>query len=266
MAVVVYIDVLWTVNTYMTWLMLSLTGALTHTGGEPIKRALASAIGGLSSLIILIPARGAMAALVILIKLLSCLLINAVAFFGRSARRIALLSVAFAGANLLVCAAVESVQRLIGANTVVVSGGYIYFDISPVNLILTTAVIYFVICRISAMFSSKLSRAGSYRVEFTLGQKLYSLDGYADTGNNACDLFSGLPVIICTGVEIVPRGFVRAVPYKTVSGEGILYAAAPECLTLTDSDGKKYEAKALVAGLPEAGERRAVFNPKILNS
>ena len=110
---------------------------------------------------------------------------------------------------------------------------------------------------------AKARGSNSYRVDFKVGCKAFSLDGVADTGNTARDLFSGLPVIICTGVEIKSDGFIRAVPYKTISGEGILYAVNAKDIKVTDENGVSKEVSALVAGV-SGGERRAVFDPKIL--
>ena len=263
----IYIDVLWAVNTYMTWLLLSLTAALTRTPSRPMNRAAASVVGGLCSLMILLPTHGKVIAFTLaVLKVLSCILITAVGFWRISLKKLMLLSAAFLGSNMLICAAMILIQNAIGARPVAVSGGFIYMSISPTALIVSTAVIYLLVCRISKLFDSKFGERNSYRVEFRIGCKAYSLDGLADTGNRARDLFSGLPVIICTGVDIPAEGYLRAVPYRTVAGEGILYAAMPDELTVTDGSGRKYAAKALVAGLPKGGERRAVFSPEILGN
>ena len=145
----------------------------------------------------------------------------------------------------------------------VLDSGFIYLDISPLTLVMMTAGVYLSAVLISKKFSRSFCPEGAYRVDFRIGCKAFSLDGFADTGNTARDLFSGLPVIICTGTVFEGGRGIRAVPYKTVSGEGVLYAILPEGLTLTNEKGEKKRVDALVAGLP-GGEKRAVFNPKIL--
>ena len=266
MAVEIYIDVLIIVNTYITWLLLSLTSSLTHTRSTVGMRAIASFLGGLSALLILIPNDDKLTAFTVLVlKAISCIVIVVTAFWRQSLRRFSLLTLAFFAVNMLLSAALELIERFVGVSVISLHSGFIYLDISPLNLVISTAVIYLVVCKASKLFSKSLGELNVYRVDFKIGCKAFSLDGVADTGNTARDLFSGLPVIICTGVDIKSSGFIRAVPYKTISGEGILYAVSPEMITVTDESGTKREVNALVAGLPDAGAQRAIFNPKILN-
>ena len=260
----IYLDVLLIINTYITCLLLSLTASLTHTRSKPGLRAAAAFLGGLSSLIILIPTVDKLLCFTsLLLKAASCVAIVAVSFWRQSLRKTLLLSAAFLGSNMLLSAALELLQRLLKTRYIAISSGFIYMDISPLNLIFSTAVIYFAVCLISRLFEKSLGKLNSYRVDFKIGCKAFSLDGIADTGNNAKDLFSGLPVIICTGVDIGHGEKLRAVPYKTVSGEGVLYAFAPESLTVTDENGTSKSVSALVASVC-GDEQRAIFNPKIL--
>ena len=253
MAVDIYVDVLVVLNTYMAWILLGLTAAVSHTYSKPKFRAAASFLGGLSSLMILIPHGGKLLSFTVLIfKALSCFAITAVSFWRQSLKKTAALSLLYLGLNML-----------LKLGKTVVYSGFVYIDISPMTLILSTAVIYIIVCCVSKLFSRRLGGSNSYRVDFKVGCKAFSLDGVADTGNTARDLFSGLPVIICTGVEIKSDGFIRAVPYKTISGEGILYAVNAKDIKVTDENGVSKEVSALVAGV-SGGERRAVFDPKIL--
>ncbi len=260
----IYLDVLVILNTYMTWLLLSVTAMICKIYPKPMNRAVASFAGGLSSLIILIPNDVKLLALTAsALKILSCAGISYLAFRPRSLKKAAVLSLSFLASNMLTASALWLTESFLNVPKIALGGGFIYLDISPLNLIISTAVIYFAVCLFSKMFSKNVGASGSYRVDFSIGCKVFSLDAFADTGNTAKDLFSGLPVIICTGVDIEPRGHIRAVPYKTVSGEGVLYACRPDSLTLTDGRGNAHEVTALVAGLPE-GDCRAVFNPNIL--
>ena len=262
----IYIDVLIILNTYLTWLLLSLTAALTHTALKTSRCALASFIGGISSLIILIPTHVKLIGFIVFVlKVISCAAIVAAAFYRQSAKKLALLTVSFFAVSMLISAALELLQTSVGTSTFCLQSGFIYLDISPLNLVISTAVIYFAVCVFSKLFSKKLGVLNSYRIDFQIGCKAFSLDAVADTGNTARDLFSGLPVIICTGVDIKDGKKLRAVPYKTISGEGILYAFSPDNLSITDEKGSSKEISALVAGINSNGEQKAIFNPKILN-
>lgn len=266
MVVEIYIDVLVVLNTYVAWILLSLTSALSHTYSKPVFRAAASFLGGLSSLIILIPQTDKLLSFTAFaLKVASCISISVTAFWRQSLRKSIILSALYLGTNMLLYSALELLQRLAGFGKTVIYSGFVYIDISPLTLILLTAAIYLLVCKASKLFSRNLGASNSYRVDFKVGCKAFSLDGVADTGNTARDLFSGLPVIICTGVDIESDGFIRAVPYKTISGEGILYAVNASDIRVTDENGVSKEVSALVAGI-SGSERRAVFNPKILTT
>ena len=94
-----------------------------------------------------------------------------------------------------------------------------------------------------------------------MGDKSYTLQGVADTGNTVCDIFSGKPIIICTGFAEIAGGI--PVPYSTVNGEGVLFAVKPNTLHIQDEKGRLKSASALVA-FKQGSEKRAVFNPNIL--
>lgn len=262
----IYIDVLIILNTYLTWLLLSLTAALTHTALKTSRCAIASFLGGLSSLIILIPTSDKLLYFTILIlKIASCTAIVTAAFWRKSMKKLILLSVSFLGATMLISAALGLLQNLLGTSPFCLQSGFIYLDISPMNLVISTAFIYFLIWVFSKLFSKNLGVLNSYRIDFQIGCKAFSLDAIADTGNTARDLFSGLPVIICTGVDIKDGKKLRAVPYKTISGEGVLYAFSPDTISISDEKGSRRTVSALVAGIDPDGEQKAIFNPKILN-
>ena len=262
----IYIDVLIILNTYLTWLILSLTASLTHTALKTSRCAIASFLGGLSSLIILIPTSDKLLSFTIFaLKIASCVSIVTTAFWRQSIKKLILLNVSFLGGTMLVSAALSLLQNILGTSPFCMQSGFIYLDISPINLVVSTAVIYFLICVFSKLFSKNLGALNSYRIDFQMGCKAFSLDAIADTGNTARDLFSGLPVIICTGVDIKNGKMLRAVPYKTISGEGILYAFSPDTISITDEKGSSRTVSALVAGIDPDGEQKAIFNPKILN-
>lgn len=261
----IYVDVLVILNTYLTWILLNLTGALTKTVLKPIKCAAASFLGGISALIIMLPDDVKLIRFTsIILKILSGILIIFIAFYGVKLKKLLILFSAFMGVSMVLSGGLMIVENLLNTPSVALPGGYIYFDVSPVNLVLSTAGIYFSVCIFWKLYDRNLGRNNSYRVDFKIGCKAFSLDGFADTGNNARDIFSGLPVIICTGIEISEGSKMRIVPYKTVSGEGILYAFFPDSITVTEYKKEPCKVSALVAGIDPGGEQRAVFNPAIL--
>ena len=260
----VYLDILVLVNTYISWLMLSLTSKLSHFGIKPWRLVVSAFMGGFSALIIIIPTPNILVSVaVFLLKLLSLSLISLSAFLQKGitcVKLIALTSV-YIVVNIIFGGGVYLVQRLLQTEVIFLSNYSVYFDISGVNLILTTAGIYLAICLLSRLFGQKLGETHSYKVLFSLDDKSYTLQGIADTGNTVCDIFSGKPIIICTGFAEIAGGV--PVPYSTVNGEGVLFAVKPNTLHIQDENGRLKSASALVA-FKQGSEKRAVFNPNIL--
>ena len=160
-------------------------------------------------------------------------------------------------------------NRVYGEEVFYIKNGSIYFDVSLIQLILTTSIVYIIIIVISRVYDRTCCKSQSYKVEFSLSNSIYKLSAVADTGNNVTDIFTGKHVIICTGIKLYRDDAYYLpipIPYNTVSGDGIIYAIKPDSVYITDELNKSYRVDALVAGIDnECGCKRAIFNPKILN-
>ncbi len=259
----IYLDTLVLVNAYITWLTLSLTSKLSHQYSSSIRMAIGAFIGGFSALIIIIPENIG----IIFLKILFFAIIIAATFLkkGISKQRFLIICAEFLGVNIVFGGAVYLLQSLIGTDIIYINNASFYFDISLGTLIFFTAVIYVSTVIISGFLERKADRNHAYRVTFDYDGTRYCFDGVADTGNTVTDLFSGKPVIICTGSSEKPNyDRFSAVPYSTIDGEGLLYAFSPDKLYIEDETGKRKTVNALLA-FTDSGERRAVFNPAILH-
>lgn len=263
----IYIDVLVIVNVYITWIMLYLTKSITHTEVRPLNLAVASLIGGLSSLLALIQSeKPVVKVLTFTAKAAIFVIIVAVAFRSQTIGRRVLYGAFFIGMNALLYGAVGWMSERLKLRAVFTSNGAVYVDVSLFHLILTTAGVYLAFSLFSRLSDFKFDRSHSYSVEFAYCSNTYRLIGIADTGNTARDVFSGRPVIVCNGISLYtdPPSFIRAIPYSTVSGEGVLYAVKPEFVIISDDKGNSKAVDVLVASADVSGERCALFNPKIL--
>lgn len=264
----VYLDTLVLINTYVSWLVLSLSSKLIHQSIPGKRLALSALAGGLSSLLILIPAGTVWQTILLYaLKCISMLIVLLTAFYknGMSKRRIFYAVASFFGVNLLFSGGVYLVQSMLKTKIVYIKGMSYYFDISLTKLIFMTAAVYIVLSLISHISAQRLDKAHSYIVHIAISGKSYSLEGVADTGNTVRDIFSGKDVVICTGItscESFGRRMIP-VPFSTVNGEGVLYAVSPDKIFIEDEHGSKTDVSALIA-FTDGQLRRAVFNPKIL--
>lgn len=266
----IYIDVLIVINCYVCWLALSLTATLTHTYISAKLKTIATLFGGASSLLILLTSESTLhTVLISAAKLLSLIAIVLIAFYKRPIKKyITVLSV-YLAVNLLIGGVAYLLNTIFGKDILFIKNGIVYFDISFMQLILTTAAVYTAITVISRIYDKVCDKNRSYKIEFTLCDNTYMLSAVADTGNTATDIFSGKPVVICTGIKLYSEDSTQLpipIPYNTISGEGILYAIKPDSIFITDESNYRQQVNALVAGV-EADSRgqRAIFNPKILN-
>lgn len=228
---------------------------------------MASFIGGLSSLLILIEAESVTVKLLtITAKAATFTLIICIGFFGQPIKKMIIYGCIFFGLNALLCGAVGWLCEQFQVRSVLVSDGTIYMDIPLIMLILTTAGVYIALSVISRFTAFKYDKCHSYSVEFEYNDAVYNLPAIADTGNTASDVFSGKPVIVCNGISLYTSeaDYIRPIPYSTVSGEGILYAIMPQHVQILDENGLKKDVDALVASADTKGDCRAIFNPKLL--
>lgn len=265
----IYIDVLVVVNCYICWMMLSAAALITHIYISPRLKVMATLLGGASSLVLLLPSETPLQRFaVIVIKVFSLFAIIYIAFYKQNPKKILVAAFVYLGINLLLGGAVYLAKTVFGNDIIYSNNGILYFDISLTNLIVVTALIYIALVVLSRLHSRYSDKNHSYRVEFSLGDENYSLCAVADTGNLAKDIFSGKPVIVCTGISLYKDGSAFApipVPYSTIAGEGILYAVRPSRICIVDESKSRLEVDALVAGIEsESGECRAIFNPNIL--
>lgn len=263
----IYLDVLFVVNTYISWILLSLVETITHFKIKRINLTVSSLLGGASSFLILISRnRLFFTLLAYLLKMIVFISIGLIAFNSAQVKKKIIYSCYFIGLNILLGGSVKLLSEQFGTSTFFIYNGTVYFDISVYMLMAITAVVYIIISMIERIARYKLGRAKSYSVKVRCNGKEYIFDGLADTGNSAHDLFTGKPVVVCKGVSFYNgiNEVVRLIPYTTITGEGMLYAVKPESVTVIDENRISKNADVYVAGIDDGSKPVAIFNPSIL--
>lgn len=263
----IYLDVLIIVNTYISLILLSLIETVTHFNIKKMNLTIASLISGVSSLLILIDGKGIyMSLFICILKLLTLSAVALIAFHGAATKRKILYLLYFIGLNVLLGGIVKLLSEEFESSVFFIYNSTVYFDISVYMLMVVTAVVYLVISLAERISRYKLSSAKKYKIKVKYNDKEYVLDGLADTGNSAHDLFTGKPVVVCKGISLYDGTdkFVRIIPYTTISGEGLLYAVNPESVTVIDENSVTKEVDVYVAGVEADSNPLAVFNPTIL--
>ena len=241
---VVYVDILFLLNAYITLFQLAATAKFCRMQIIGWRLLLASVLGGFSGLLFFL---GDFPLLCIAANLICAAIILFAAFriagFKAFLKRILCFcgcGAVFAGAILL-C-------RTLGAEGLSYRGGAVYFEISPLLLIGSTAGCYLILRIFFKLTESKLP-GKSQKMTVRVGKRSVTLEAVIDSGNMLCDPISGLPVAVTPESAISPlftgdasrffcgdgvcndegwRRRVRMIPCKTVGGGGLLPGFLPD--------------------------------------
>ncbi len=241
----VYLDLLLCLNGFVDYLLLSAVAALRHLPHTRWRQLFGSLVGAVSSLIILLPALPTFWLLLYDVLTAAGMIFCAFPFcrwthFSKSVGLLFLLSAGFSGLSYLL-------WFFVAPTGFFVFNGAVYYNVSPVALVLCSLVCYGVF-RLYERLSSKAVKPTRLLtlIAENRGQTVV-FRAFHDTGFSLCDSFSGRPVILVdkavatpllpTDETAFPEKF-RLVPYHTVAGDGLLYAFCPARLSLLTNRGE----------------------------
>ncbi|MDE5861046.1 MAG: sigma-E processing peptidase SpoIIGA [Ruminococcus sp.] len=264
----IYIDVLIILNIYVNYFLLRITARITHSPLSFRRCMITAVYGSIYSLLILAPSLNGF--INTLIKLIAAVSIVIIAFGFQGKKRLIINTVAFFSANFILAGTVYAVYSWSEPDFMQFNNSYFYIDFSLLLLVLTTAVMYFLVYIAENFMYRTPESTDCYDVIIKYMDTVVTLDGLADTGNSLTDFFSGSPVIVCdrkkfSGIKnngSIPKGF-RILPCSTISDSGFIEVFRPdEVLIKNTLSGERKKVDAVI-GLGE-NSGNAVFNPKIL--
>ncbi|WP_457942320.1 sigma-E processing peptidase SpoIIGA [Caproiciproducens sp. LBM24188] len=265
----IYVDVLVGVNLFINYfLLLAVSKFLTI----PVRRRrilLGALLGSAYSLFILLPDIPVMLSLLVKLIMSATIILASFSFrgFKQFLRQLAtfyIISFSFAGLML-------AIWYFIAPQGLIIKNSVVYFNISPLLLILLTVVCYLMIRLIHRISGRQAPEQLFYRIRIEYGNQTAACVAKVDTGNSLCEPFSNYPVVVvtngCAG-KMLPSedsGKIRLVPFHAVSGNGLLPAFKPDRLVIL-SGKKEYEQKNVYIAVTQArlGEAEALLNPDLL--
>lgn len=265
----IYIDVLIAVNLLINYFLLLAAANFLSLRFRRRRVFLASLLGAFYSLWILMPEINLWAAFAVKLAMAATIVLTAYPLNGfkqflRELAAFYIVSFSFAGFML-------AVWYFIAPQGMVIKNSVVYFNISPLILILLTVVCYLFI-RLIHRLTGRQAAAGTFcTVTVDYSGKRASFLGKVDTGNSLTEPFSNYPVLVVYEdfvKNLIPEkesGKVRLVPFHTVSGEGLLPAFRPDLLTLVC--GKNIYCMHnvyIAASKTKLGEFDALINPDLL--
>lgn len=261
----VYIDVLITVNLFIDFFLILCVKLLLHLRAGLLRMILGAAAGGLLSLTALLPA------LPFLLNLAADAALSApivLIAFGRCKwqtfiRRVGV----FFLCSFVFCGVMVALYTALHPKGMAIYNNVVYFNISPLLLIMLTLACYGVIKLFDRFSKSEVTkRVCDIKVYGRNGSTSFA--ALADTGCQVREPFSGYYVIIAEKellkeLILQQQGF-RVIPYHTLSGSGIVRGYLPQKVLIDGSEA----AQPLYIGICEnvlKGNVRAIIPYELIS-
>lgn len=253
---IIYVDVLLFVNFFLDIMLLRLTALIA---GEKLglkRLVLSSLVASLFSLYIFLPTKGF--AIELLIRLVSSAVAVFAGFGFKNLRRFIRVFFSFYAVSFIFAGAIMGLKLALPDSKVQVNNGVVYFDVSPVVLIVLSFVIYLIICVVRRFTAKTAVLADRLNLKISIGERMVSCVAMVDSGHSLKDVFGDSMVFIidrstaerllgtadcnCVMSMIPPNGELqsrfRLIPVKTVSGEKMLPAVRCDHLWIGDFKGE----------------------------
>ena len=281
---VIYIDVLLALNLWIDFILLLATARILRLPRRRWRMVLGALLGAATSCLIFLPDLPTAAATAV--KLAAACVILLVAFPWRGRLPYIKAVVVFFVISTLFAGMAGALYFFAAPQGFYVVGGVVYYDVSPLTLVLLTVVSYGALCLYDRFTRKKASLGRDYRLLVTCGGRTAAVRALYDSGNSLTELFSGSPVAVVRraalesvlpaevrealrdpaafvsgeagagngGAAAAVRSRLRLVPFRSVGGDGLLPAFRPEHLTVVAENGANRDATgAYVAVCEELG-------------
>ena len=249
-----------------------------------LRIILGASLGSIYSLYIFLPQQGLLISSVLKIIMMITIIIISFgvkkSIFLKSVICFCLINFAFSGLIFLMWISFKP-QGMSFNN------GIVYFNISPIMLIIFTSISYFIIEFINKFLGKHISKDNFCHIKTKIFSKIYEFDAFIDTGNFLREPFSNLPVIIAKLDDIndfFPKNFdidnqellfqfakkvnikFRLVPFEGMSYKGFIPAFKPDFVIIQNSLGESFEKEAYIAICSDKNFEKSLVGLEILDN
>lgn len=287
----IYVDILLGINLIIDYFILKLEARLFSLDVKRGKIILSASIGSIFSLFIFFDNLGIV--LSFFIKVLMSMLMIVVAFKRKNLKTFFKLVIVFYLINFLFGGMIFFIWYFYSPRGIYIKNGMIYFNVSPVFLILSTGIIYLILKVYYNLWGDKTKYLGICKIKIKNDYKEVTLRGKIDTGNDLREPFSNIAVIVSefNCVEpVLSEGFknciinfykssdntellyqkdckkLRLIPFDTISNSGVLLSFIPDEITI-EYQKNSYKVKAYLAISNKKtveGDFQALVNPELI--
>lgn len=248
---IIYIDVLIAVNLFINYFLIISTAKFLHLKPTKLRMIFGEILGGIYSLYILLPPTNFFISLIVKFLMAASIIFAAFKFSGikiffKALICFYLINFAFSGIMLALWCTLRP-------SGMAINNGVVYFSISPVILVVSTVITYLILKVINRIIGKRSFGKSTCEVKIIGENSEDLLTALIDTGNSLVEPFSGLPVVvvkkesiknICPeeilSAEKISRidgtaylnSKLRMIPFKTISGEGLLPSFKPKSVII----------------------------------
>lgn len=269
---VVYVDILILVNFVVDYFLISIACRLLHKKPRLWRMLLSAALGGVFSLYILLPQGKFL--LQTAVQVVMCMSLCAVALGIKSVKDFLRNATVLFCVNFAYSGAMIAVWYVFKPHGMIINNSVIYYNISPLFLILFSIVGYFGVSIARKFLKPNFPQNVYCNVLLFCGNNTLSLQGIVDTGNSITDVF-GISQILITeektatavlGDQIQNPERFRKIPCNTVTGEKLLNGYRIDRAQIT-FDTREFDFKNPILAVSQSAlnECQIIINPESLN-
>lgn len=277
----IYVDILIGTNLIINYFILLAVAKFTKIIPRTIRMVGGSFFGALCAMIIFLPH------ISFFINMIVKFIISAVIVyltFGYHSIKTFLKNISiFFLISFCFCGVMIFIWFAFTPQTVYVKNSVVYLNISPIVMIISTIISYFIIRIITKFGERQESKCDICKIKIINNGRYCEFYGKIDTGNTLCEPFSGKPVIVVNEsviksiaedafykllnfaeTENTLKYHYRLIPFQSVGGDGLLPAFMPEEVYINNNFCKQKIYVAVCKGNTLNGGIKAMINPEII--
>lgn len=226
----IYVDVLVVINMFEDFLLLLCVKYILRLKVKHLRVIAASIIGGLTSISVLLPSVNFL--LSVIIRLLLGVSLAFIAFGYKSKKQFIKTSLTLIMLSFLFSGAMIFFYLAIKPDGMYIVNDVVYFDISPILLIILTVVIYFILSIYRKVFQNHVGSGLVHSIKILYKNNQVEFKCKTDSGCNVKEPFSGSSVIITERNQLgdmqISEQNLRVIPFESLGGRGIIKGFKPD--------------------------------------
>ncbi len=233
---IVYIDVMVFTNMFEDFLLLYAVKYILRLKARSFRLIMGSLAGGFLSLISLLKTPFLLS---ILIKVLLAFLLILIVFGYINRKMLIKASATLIITSFLINGAMICFYLALKPNGMIIINDSVYFDISPLLLIILTLIIYFILLLYKKLFKNSAKNRLIKTVKITYNNYTSTIKCKIDSGMNVKEPFSGSSVIIAEKSSLgfdIAENVCRIIPYNSLGGNGIIFGFKASGVSIDDKN------------------------------